>query len=100
MPLEQRHVPKIGFPCEVEDISEDGNRAESGVERHIAGHPDQSGSRGTHAKCFQENPRGENGSSRIADTGNQAEDRIEAESIQHVRELPEPRETRWRRECL
>src|SRR5438309_11223598 len=100
MSLEQRHVPKIGFPCEVENITEYGNRAESGVERHVAGHPHQSGSRGTHAKCFHEHPGSEHGTRRIADAGHQSEARTEAESIQHVRELPEPRETRWRRESL
>ena len=93
MSLKQRHVPKIGFPDEVEEIPEYGNRAEPRVERHISGHAQQSGPRGPEAKRFDENPCRKNSAGGIAGAGNQSQEGIETDSIQPVRELAESRET-------
>ena len=80
MPLEQRYVPKIGLPGEVEEISEYRNCAESRVERHITRHAQQCGARGAHAKRFDEYPRRQNGANGIAQAGDEAEDGIETKA--------------------
>ena len=48
---------------------------------------------GPEAKRFDENPRREDSAGGIAGAGNQSQEGIETDSIQQVRESPEPRET-------
>jgi len=78
--LQQRHVPKVGFPCEVENIPEYRNGAESRIERHIACDAQDGRARRAQPQCFDEDPPSKNGASSIAGAGNQSQDGIETES--------------------
>src|SRR5713226_4903492 len=99
MAPQQRHVSKIGFPCEVENIPENRNRAESSIERDIARDPHQGRARRAQTDRFYENPPGKNGAGSIADAGNQSNEWVEPESqlsagdsdpgIEQHRESPE-----------
>jgi hypothetical protein len=69
MAFQERDVPKVGLPCEVEDVSDDWYGAEDGVESHICGDPEQRRARRTQPNRFYEDPTRKNGASSIAGAG-------------------------------
>src|ERR1051326_1959993 len=77
MALQQGHVPKIGFPCEVENIPEERQGAQSRIERHIGGDANQRCARRPQPDRRNEYPASKNGASSVAEAGDQTDDGIE-----------------------
>jgi hypothetical protein len=68
--FQQRHIPKVGFPCEVENVSENRNRAKSGVEGDVSCDAQHRHTRCAQPDGFYKDPRSKNGASSIADARN------------------------------
>jgi hypothetical protein len=69
MASQDRGVPKVGFPCEIENVSDDWNGAQDGVQRQIASHPEQCRARHAQSKGLYQNPPSKNGANGIARAG-------------------------------
>jgi hypothetical protein len=69
MALQQADVPKVGFPCEVEQVSDEGDGTQDGIEHHVTGDADERSARRAKSDRFYKDPPSKNGASSIAGAG-------------------------------
>jgi hypothetical protein len=69
MALQQADVPKVGFPCEIEQVSDDWDGTQDGIECHVTGDADERRARRAESDRFYKNPPSKNGASSIAGAG-------------------------------
>ncbi len=69
MASQQADVPKVGFPCEIEKISDEGNGTQDGIERHVTGDADERGAGRAESDRFYKDPPSKKGASSIAGAG-------------------------------
>ena len=80
MCFQNRDVPKIGFPCEIENISQQRNGPKPGIERDVPRDAEQRGAVRPQTHGLDEDPSSKNGASEIAGAGNKSEKGIQPES--------------------
>jgi hypothetical protein len=69
MALQQADVPKVGFPCEIEKVSDEGDGTQNGIERNVTGDAGERGARRAKSDRFYNDPPSKNGASGIAGAG-------------------------------
>ena len=78
---EQRKVAGVGLERRVEDVAGEGDSAEHGLDRDVADHAQQDAARCTEQSRLVDDERGEQRADRIAESGHEADDRIEPDAI-------------------
>jgi hypothetical protein len=80
MPPQQRHVAAVGTKHHVKGVAEERHRADDAIDRDIGQHPrDQMTGRTELARLSNDVKRNQSGN-RIADTGDESDHRVEAET--------------------
>lgn len=86
MAFQECDVPDVGFPRDVEDVSQQRNRADARIESDVGGHPHQGGAGRVLPDRFDEDPTSKNSASGVAGAGDQAQERIEANTERSARD--------------
>ena len=79
MPLEERQVPVVGLPHEVERVADDGNGADAGVDQRVDDHPREHRLGHPLTRRLPDQQQRQHRRRHVADPGNETKDRIEAE---------------------
>ena len=80
MVQDEIEIAAIGLEDHVEDIAEKGHGADGDIDTDIAEHLGDLGVRHAEAASFVDDPERDDGAARIADAGNEPDDRVGAEA--------------------
>ena len=80
MRLQQGHVLGIGLPAGIEQITQQGNLPDDGIEHHIPHHSHQGRPRNTEPRRLKDDESGEHGPDGVANSRDDADDRIQPDA--------------------
>lgn len=81
VPLQERHVPVVRFPGDIEDIPEQRDPADRGVEGDVREHSADDRSRRTQPRSLKDEISRKHGAHQITESGNEPYQCIEPKSI-------------------
>lgn len=80
MGLQQGHVLGIGLPSGIEQITQQGNLPDDGIEHHIPHHSRQGRPRNTEPRSLKDDESGEHGTDGVSNSRNDADNRVQSDA--------------------